>query len=217
MTAMVALVPAVMVLALLILGLRVPRSGWTALAAAVVLGLAGYAWQGHPGLPGAPRLPDEVQGGGAAVSAQQAMASNTAAGMDGNNRWMVIADAFLRNNQFADAVPILRAAVEHDPKNSDAWLRLGNALIMHAQGNPSPAGLLALRRAAQANPAAPGPPFYLGMAMLQLGKPEAARQYWAQLLARSPANARWRPDLARRLAELDWMMAAARKRGVVAP
>ena len=35
---------------------RIPRSTREITAAALLLGLAGYAWQGHPGLAGAPRI-----------------------------------------------------------------------------------------------------------------------------------------------------------------
>ena len=40
--------------ALVLVG-RVPRSAWEITAAAQLLGLAGYAWQGRPGLAGSPR------------------------------------------------------------------------------------------------------------------------------------------------------------------
>src|SRR3546814_6187678 len=41
-------------MALVLVG-RVPRSAWEITAAALLLGLAGYAWQGRPGLAGSPR------------------------------------------------------------------------------------------------------------------------------------------------------------------
>ena len=36
---------------------RLPRTAWEITAAALLLGLAGYAWQGRPGLAGSPRQP----------------------------------------------------------------------------------------------------------------------------------------------------------------
>ena len=36
---------------------RIPRTAWEITAAALLLGLAGYAWQGRPGLAGSPRQP----------------------------------------------------------------------------------------------------------------------------------------------------------------
>src|SRR3546814_15758350 len=51
-------------MALVLVG-RVPRSAWEITAAALLLGLAGYAWQGRPGLAGSPR--QAADKGGAAV------------------------------------------------------------------------------------------------------------------------------------------------------
>ena len=48
-------------LAMLLLG-RIPRSAREISAAALLLGLAGYAWQGNPGLAGAPRSTKPVEG-----------------------------------------------------------------------------------------------------------------------------------------------------------
>src|SRR3546814_14101355 len=34
---------------------RIPRSAWELVASALLVGLAGYAWQGNPSLAGAPK------------------------------------------------------------------------------------------------------------------------------------------------------------------
>ena len=84
---------------------------------------------------------------------------------------------------------------------------MGNALVGHAEGTISPAAIYAYGRAARAAPDSPGPPFFLGMAMIQSGQIAQGRQLWADLLARSPKEAPWRGDLEKRLAELDSFMA----------
>ncbi|HWU02932.1 MAG TPA: cytochrome C biosynthesis protein, partial [Novosphingobium sp.] len=58
---------AVAVFAVLAGVLRAPRAGWEAIVAALMIGLAGYAAQGHPGVPGAPKSAREVVHGGAAA------------------------------------------------------------------------------------------------------------------------------------------------------
>lgn len=181
---------------------KAPRSGWEAIGAALLLGVAGYAAQGSPGKPGAPHPPQEViQGSSAAlVSIRQKLAANPE--QIGNN-WQVIADALARHGQFADAAGVLLGAVEKDPKNADAWLALGNAMVGHAEGTLSPAALFAYQRASAADPSHPGPPFFLGLALAQSGRLDEGRAMWAGLLERSPKDAPWRADLAARVDQLD--------------
>jgi cytochrome c-type biogenesis protein CcmH len=105
--------------------------------------------------------------------------------------------------------------VDKDPANASAWLAMGNALVGHAEGTISPAAIYAYGRAAKAEPDSPGPPFFLGMALLQSGRLAEGRAEWAGLLARSPQDAPWRGDLAKRLAELDSFL--ARQAGGAAP
>ena len=192
---------------------RVPRGGWETVLAALVLGLAGYAWQSHPAMSGAPRLADETPDGDSAamVATRQKLAGSD----DQNDRWLLVADALARHGQFADAANLLRSAVAKDPNNGQAWLALANALVNHAGGTLSPAAEMAFRRAAAADPAAPGPPFFLGLALAKSGQLDAGRAQWAALLARSPADASWRTDLVQRLADLDAFITRARQAGVV--
>mgnify|MGYP000641452007 FL=1 len=82
--------------------------------------------------------------------------------------------------------------MEANPRDSDAWLGIGNALMGHAQGQLSPAALLAYGRAAAADPTAPGPPFFLGLAYARQGRFDMAGTVWRGLLARTPADAPWR-------------------------
>ena len=198
----------VIVMAVLIFVTRAPRSGWEALAAALVLGLAGYALQGRPYVPAAPHPPAERVDTNPA--AQVAERQKLAGGNPVSNQWMVIADAFMRQGEFADAATVVRGAIDKDPKNGEAWLALANALVGHAEGSLSPAALYAYRHAAEASPGEPGPPFFLGLALARSGKLDEARGLWAALLARSPKDAPWRPDLEKRLARLDQIIAMAR-------
>ncbi len=200
LTALVAFTLAVM--------LRAPRKGWEAIGAALLVGIAGYTFQASPGLPGAPKEAAEqaAKSGAAMVQARQQLAQAQASGQ-GLNRWLVIGDALARNGQYGEAAGVILGAVEREPKNADAWLAMANALVGHAEGNLTPAALYAYGRAAEADPAHPGPPFFLGLALAQSGKLAEARGLWAELLARSPQDAPWRADLAERLQRLDAFIA----------
>ncbi len=194
------------VFAVLAFVLKAPRSGWEAIGAALVLGLAGYVLQGHPELPGAPKEAVERISADPAsqVAERQKMSTNPG---DIGNSWQVIADAMMRNGQFANAATALRGAIEKDPKDADAWLALGNALVAHAEGNVSPAAIFAYQRATDAEPAHPGPPFFLGLALAQSGQLQQGRALWADLLKRTPPDAPWRKDLVERLSQLDALIA----------
>ncbi|MES2492268.1 MAG: tetratricopeptide repeat protein [Pseudomonadota bacterium] len=196
--------------------LRAPRSTWHIVGAALFVGLAGYAVQGAPDRPGSPKTP--AQGGrddgtgAAAVAARQQMGG---AGLAGDQH-MIIADALARHGQFAEAAEVLRGAVERNPDNAEAWLAMGNALTGHAEGTISPAAIFAFGRAARAEPASPGPPFFLGLALLRSGRVGEGRAVWADLLARSPADAPWRGDLEQRLGQLDALIARQDETGALA-
>lgn len=187
--------------------LKASRSGWEAIGAALLLGIAGYALQGSPGLSGAPKAPVEQMksDGNLAVAARQQLGKGQ---VDMQSNWQIIGDGMARNGQYGDAAGVLLGAVEQNPNNADAWLALGNALTAHAEGNLSPAALYAYRRAEQAAPDHPGPPFFLGLALAQNGQLAEGRKLWADLLARSPRDAPWRADLEARLGELDGFIAA---------
>ena len=212
MTWLVIIVLAAVCFTALILVFRVPRTGWEAILAALLLGLAGYAAQGQPGYSGAPRAADETPA--ASPDVLVAMRQKLSGSDDQGDQWLMVADALSRHGQYADAANILRGTVDKNPANGQAWLALANALVSHGQGSLSPAALLAFRRAAAAAPAAPGPPFFLGLALARSGKLAAAHEEWAGLLARSPADASWRADLTQKLVQLDAFIARARAAGM---
>lgn len=186
--------------------LKAPRSGWEAIGAALLLGIAGYGLQGSPGLPSAPKRPVENGDTGAAALVQARQQLGGQAGLPGNE-WIVIADALARHGQYAEAAGVLQGAVEKDPRNAEAWLAMANALVGHSDGMLTPASLYAYRHAAQASPEHPGPPFFLGLALAQSGRLTEARRVWADLLNTSPPEAPWRADLEQRLGQLDAFIA----------
>lgn len=185
---------------------KAARGTREAVAAALLLGIAGYVMQGSPGMAGAPKPPAEsISGDPAALVKARLKVTNS--DIPTSDYWVVVADGLARNGHYADAADILRGAVEKNPADSEAWLAMGNALLAHSQGLLTPASLYAYRSAAKTDPTSPGPPFFLGMALIQNGKLAQGRELWADLLKRAPADAKWRAPLEQQLQKLDAVMA----------
>jgi len=182
---------------------RVPRAQWTVLGAAMALGLAGYAWQGRPDLPGAPKAGAEAKA--ADGSAMVAIRRSFADGMPSSD-FLIISDGFARRGDFANAAGILRGATRKNPQDGQAWLAMANALVERADGQLTPASLYAYRKAAAANPQDAAPPFFLGVAMIRGGRLIEADQLWRESLSKTPADAPWRKDLEQRLGALEGLM-----------
>ena len=190
--------------AVAVLAARLPRAGWTLFGAALLFGLAGYALQGSPGQAGSPKGA-EMQSAGTGVALVDAR--RDLFGPAPPSRFVTLSDGFARRGQFADAAGILRGAVEEDPQDTEAWLALANALVENAEGQLTPAAVYAFNRAEKLDPASPGPGFFLGVALINSGRPVEARQLWADMLARAPADAPWRDGLKERLDRLDVLIA----------
>ena len=186
------------------LGLRLPRSSMMLFASALLFGLAGYALQGSPAQPASPSLTRVVaaEDGEALVAARRELFDTG----QQPARYIVVADAFARRGQYADAAQMLRGAVAEQPGNAEAWVALGNALVEHAGGQLTPAAIEAFGRAEAARPDHPGAGYFLGIALIRSGRIDEARDLWAQMLAATPADAPWRAALADRLARLDAMI-----------
>ncbi|MFN3424959.1 MAG: tetratricopeptide repeat protein [Novosphingobium meiothermophilum] len=187
--------------------LRMPRAGWELTGAALLLGIAGYALQGRPAMPGAPKAPVENRRAAdeALIKQRQQMGDGFAKGQS----WLILADGLARQGQYGAAAEVLRKGTQQFPKDADLWVSLGNALVGHSDGMISPAAQFAFQKAASLDPAHPGPPFFMGLALAQSGRLPDARAIWAELLARSPADAPYRADLVERIQRLDSMIAMA--------
>ncbi len=193
--------------ALAALVLRLPREGFTLFGAVLVFGLAGYAWQGAPGQPAAPKQPTTAASnqGEAMVEGRAALFDRTLPPPD----YLVTSDAFARRGQFADAAGLLQRGLAENPRDLESWLALGLALVGHADGFVTPAAVQAFGRAKAIDPEHPGAEYFLGFAYLQSGEIRAARNVWAGLVERSPPNAPWREGLEAEVARLDDMIARA--------
>ncbi|GAA4036162.1 tetratricopeptide repeat protein [Parerythrobacter jejuensis] len=184
--------------------LREQRNLLTLLAAIIVFGLAGYAWQGAPSYPAAPATATSSSAANPGlIEARREFfdPANTA------SRFVVVADGFARNGDFERAAVILRGAVVENPNDGEAWLALGVALVEHAEGEVTPPALFAFQRARALLTGNPAPAFFLGVSELRAGRLIETRELWAQALEAAPEGAPGRTYLAERLAGLDALMA----------
>ena len=186
--------------------LRIPKQGWALLACAMMLGLAGYAFQGQPNYPSAPKAaqeqPEQVSGE-ALVAARRGLFPPT----DAVPGYLTVSDGFARRGRYQDAADTLKKGLRDNPRHGEGWLALGLALVEHTGGQVTPPALQAFGRAETNLPGHPGPAYFLGTAFLRSGRPVDARRVWAGLLEKTPEDAPWREDLTFRISQVDQMMA----------
>ncbi len=185
---------------------KLPRKAYELTGAALLLGIAGYAWQGNPGMARVSIEPTEKPN---SFDDQSIDARNDMGERFGSAReWLVFSDSLNRAGKHGAAANYLRNGVKEHPEDPDLWVGLGNALVVHADGAITPAAQFALQKAADISPEHPGPPFFLGMTYAQSGKIDQARAVWTELLDGSAEDAPWRADLESRLATLNRMQPA---------
>ena len=157
-------------------------------AAALLVGAAGYALQGRPGVPSSERAAQASRQAIPLANARRAFFGE----IGGSSHWLMLSDSMAGRGKTADAAGILRSAVREHPGDPVLWIGLGNALVDHV-GVLTPAAQLAYERAAALAPGHPAPPFFYGIALARSGEREAAVKLWRQMLAEAPADASWRP------------------------
>jgi cytochrome c-type biogenesis protein CcmH len=190
------LVAAAFALALIVIAR--PAPGWPQLAGAILLAaLAGYAWQGRPGLPGKPVRTAVAKPGGETVFAAERPVWFDRFGSDA----LVLdaADAFIRNGDPSYAAGVLRGELSRNPDRAVLWLGYGNALAAAADGVLTPAARYAYARAVELAPSHPGPAYFLAIAEAQAGDLDAAKSIWDRLASRADMPDRWRALIGQKL------------------
>lgn len=188
--------------ALVLLGLARPL--WSLVGAGLMLGGAGYALQGSPGLPASPARPTVDTAAvepGLVFLREQMFGRFTAA-----DAYLMASDAMLRSGDATAAARLLLGGIGARRANVALWTELGTTLALRDGDRVSAPALFAFRQAAHLAPTHPGPPFFLGLALVRAGEFARARAAWARALALAPAGAPYRPLLAQRIVLLDRLL-----------
>lgn len=185
--------------------LGVPRLLWPLAGAALMLGAAGYAWQGQPDLSAQPVAADAVKL--PPSDAYKKLRDTFFGRFGGDSMYFGISDVALANGDTDFAARALTGGVDYAPQNAAMWNELGNIIALHDGGVVSPAAQLAYRRAMLLAPRNPGPPLFLGLAYIRAGEYAKARPLWVHALALTPKDASYRDEITRRLALLDMLLA----------
>jgi cytochrome c-type biogenesis protein CcmH/NrfG len=185
--------------------LRLPRLLWPLAGAALMLGAAGYAWQGQPDLAAQPVAADAVKL--PPSEAYKKLRDTFFGRFGGESMYFGISDVALTNGDADFAARALTGGVDYAPQNAAMWSELGNVIALHDRGVVSPAALLAYRRAMMLAPQNPGPPLFLGLAYIRAGEFAKARPLWKHALDLTPKDASYRDEITRRLALLDTLLA----------
>jgi hypothetical protein len=194
-------------MALLLLGVlawpvRLGRPALMLVAAALFTAAAGYAWQGSPGLPGAPSSAE-----GQPLRADTLFASERVRFLNHYGETGVAlgtADAFHRMDEDEAAAWLLRNAIAKRPRDPDLRVGYAYALFTLAHRQVTPAVLLAFDRADEAaRPDNPAPAYFRGLAYLESRDLDGASQTWRSLLARLPAGSPWAKPIEERVELLD--------------
>lgn len=177
------------------------------LAAALLLALAGYSWQGQPDRPGTPKAeeaPQPVPDDDFAT-----LHADLLGRFDRAYSWMQMADGDRRAGNPHGAAEILQSAVRSNPRSYSLWTAYGYALVaaangpMAPDGMMNPAALLAFERANQLAPDHPGPEFFYALALARGGNWEQAEQVWrGQLQTLGSGYPAYRAAIEERLAAI---------------
>jgi cytochrome c-type biogenesis protein CcmH/NrfG len=170
------------------------------LAAALLVALAGYSWQGRPNQPGSPKGKAEIQ-----TVPDDDFATLRPALLGRFDRaayWMQLADAARREGNPHSGALILQTAVGRNPDSLDLWIGYGYSLVADSGDMMSPAALLAFERADRLARGHPGPRFFYALALARGGNYGEAERVWRELLPSVPEASQYRAAIAERLAAI---------------
>jgi cytochrome c-type biogenesis protein CcmH len=197
---------AAVTLGLLILIVRPRRGAMELLAAALMVGVAGYAWQGSPALPGKPTPPRANHKPSDTLFAAERRIWLGTVGPE--VQVLDAADNLIKSNDSSYAIAVLRGGIQRAPDSMILWLGLANALVTYADGSVTPAARYAFEHASKLAPGNPAPAYFMALDYAQMGDLDTAERVWRAVLATSPADAPWRPIIDEKLMILARVRAA---------
>ncbi len=169
------------------------KAVWSAVAAALVLALAGYTIQGQPSLATAAAQPPEQND--RAIEALIAMRADMDYQFAGSKQWLSLSDGFARQGKYGIAAAFLQSALRESPQNGDLWAGLGLVLMLAGEGELSSPARLAFANTRKFAPHHPAPDYFEGLNLLLKGDTQKTLSLWKPLIERAPKSAKWKPKL----------------------
>ena len=177
-----------------------------ALGIVALVTLAGtglYLKIGRPDVPGASGLrggapapaadADHPQGDvGAMIAQLEAQMQQQPGNAEG---WRMLGWSYLQTGRNAEAAEAYGKAAAIEPDNAEYLSAQGEATVLAAQGQVTPAAEGIFRRAVAADPGDPRARYYLAVAKDQRGDQKGAMDDWIALLKSAPPGAPWAPDV----------------------
>lgn len=166
---------------------------WQIAAAAVLLGMTGYVLQGRPLATSSPAMPLAASDIGATqlIDVRADMDQNFA----GANRWIVTADAFAKQGDYASAASYIQSGLRGDPNNPNLWSALGLQLMLASEGQMSPPAQLAFDKARAIRPNHPAPYYFTGLARMISGDLNGGVLLWEKTLSLATPEAKWKVSI----------------------
>lgn len=169
---------------------RASKGLWQIAAAAVLLGMTGYALQGRPSTPASPAKSLEAS----EVAAVQLV--EIRGEMDQSfgsaKRWLVTADSFAKQGNYSSAASYIQSGLRTEPQNADLWSALGLQLMLASEGQMSAAAQLAFDKARAIRPNYPAPYYFAGLARLFAGDVDGAVLLWEKTVSLATPKAKWK-------------------------
>lgn len=198
------LLAAVSLAALVLLG-RLQKGYWQVAAAAVLLGMTGYALQGRPAVLSSPAKSLAAKEDAAIQLVD--MRADMDQSFGGAKRWLVTADSFAKQGDYKLSASYIQAGLKKNPQDPDLWSALGLQLMLASNGQMSLPAQLAFDKARAIRPNYPSPYYFGGLSRLFNGDIDGAILFWEKALSLATPNAKWKPRLESQLANAKTLQA----------
>jgi cytochrome c-type biogenesis protein CcmH len=154
----------------------------------------GTAASAPAGLPAAENLPAGHPGGDPAsmIAALETKMKQSPGDPEG---WRMLGWSYLQVGRNAEAATAYGKAAALDPKNGEYLSAQGEATVLAAQGQVTPAAEAVFHKAVAIDAADPRARYYLAIAKDQKGDAKGAMDDWIAMLKTAPADAPWAPEV----------------------
>lgn len=172
------------------------RAAVTAAIAILVpfMALGAYLAVGAPQFAEKQKAP-EAQAAGHPDSEMNALVEKLAARVhetpENPEGWSLLARSYRQLQRFSEAADAYKHLIALTPNDADAYAGFGEATTAAGTGLVTEEARDAFIHALKIDPTEPRARFYLGLALAQAGKPEAAIAVWRDLTASAPQGAPW--------------------------